>query len=374
MIVEPRVGGLFSGIGAHHSAISNLGLGKVVFQAEFDRETARAYNLLHGETKNLGDITQVESLSGDLQTDILFWTPPCQDISLANRHPKGNDRSSGTRSSLAYEVPRILRSTPERERPTYLVFEEVPMMISPRYMDNFKEIISELESLGYASRYAVLNAKDYGIAQFRRRVFMISSLNRIPPDFPKKVPLDKVIRDYLEDGIIPEKYYLPEDRIRGLIRSTEKEKARGNGFNFNPSDGDTIAHTITTCAGQRKIDNFIIERPNCVGKLSIKGYDCLKRVYSIDACSPTIPTGLSGNSQIKILCDPNKPRVRKLTPKECLRLMGYPDCEINSLLGEFSDTALYKFAGNSVCVNVYTEILKLIFKDIKRKTRAWEHE
>lgn len=110
-----RIGGFFSGIGAHHSAADRLGIDyEMVFQCEFDPQTAKAYDTIHGETKNLGDITTVHDIGGENRVDVLFWTPPCQDISAAGRGA-GNEKGSGTRSSLAFEVPRILANTGERE-------------------------------------------------------------------------------------------------------------------------------------------------------------------------------------------------------------------------------------------------------------------
>lgn len=365
-----RIGGMFTGVGAHHSAVSRLGIGKVIYQAEIDEKTARAYDLMHGETKNLGDVTQIESLTDDLRTDILIWSPPCQDISRSNRKAKGNARGSGTRSSLAFEVPRILANTPENERPQYMIMEEVKDMTSKRYKGNFDELLNELGRLGYASRYATLNAKDYGIAQSRERVYVISSLHRIPPEFPAPVPLKTVMNDYLDSGEIPDKYYLRKERVEGMILSTEKESARGNKFRFEPTDGDVIAKTITARAGTRKTDNYLIDRPRQIGELQIKGYDCTKRVWSKDACSPTIVTGTGGNTQVKILCD--QTRVRKLTPSECYRLMGFDQDEIDSVLDWFSDSVHYQLAGNSICVPVLTAILKQIYEDTQRGTRDWE--
>lgn len=116
-----RIGGMFSGIGAHHSAIDRIRERhpeqsfEVIFQCEFEPRTSKAYDIMHGATLNLGDITQVHDIGGELAVDILYWTPPCQDISNAGRKA-GNTKGSGTRSALAYEVPRILLNTPERER------------------------------------------------------------------------------------------------------------------------------------------------------------------------------------------------------------------------------------------------------------------
>lgn len=112
-----RIGGFFSGIGSHISACERLrdrADFEYVFQCELDERTAQANNVLHGEIPNLGDITQVHDIGGPLAVDILYWTPPCQDISIIGQKA-GNDKGSGTRSSLIYEVPRILAATAERE-------------------------------------------------------------------------------------------------------------------------------------------------------------------------------------------------------------------------------------------------------------------
>lgn len=258
-----RVGGFFSGIGAHHSAIERITHYRedidfdVIFQCEWDPKTSLAYDTIHGKTLNLGDITQVEDIGGDLAVDILYWTPPCQDISLAGKLA-GNKEGSETRSSLAFEVPRILKATPIADRPKYLVFEEVPMMISKSFFKNFKVILKKLEELGYRNNYGIMNAADYGVAQSRERCFMISKLGATPPDLPRPIPLNKRLKDYLESEPVDDCYYLSEERIKGLIWSNQKEECAGRGFRFQPTDGGGVAHTISTHAGGRKTDNFIL--------------------------------------------------------------------------------------------------------------------
>lgn len=257
-----RVGGFFSGIGAHHSAIDRIkglfpGLDfKVVFQCENDPKTALAYDLMHGKTPNLGDITAVHDIGGALAVDILFWTPPCQDISLAGRQA-GNNKDSGTRSSLAHEIPRILENTPERERPRYLIFEEVPTMLSYKFIDNFKEILARLSALGYNHQYGIMSATDYEIPQTRKRCFMISKLNGPAPPLPKPRSLTTCLKDYLEVEPVAPHYYLSDDRIKGLIWSNEKEQQANRGFKFEPTDGQTVDHTITCKEGQVKTSNYV---------------------------------------------------------------------------------------------------------------------
>lgn len=259
--MKVRVGGFFSGIGAHHSACDRVkdhfpGLEfEVVFQCDFDAKTAMAYDVLHGPTKNLKDVTIVDSIGGDLRVDILFHTPPCQDLSLAGKGAFAG--KNGTRSSLMYEVPRILGNTEERERPRYLVMEEVPMLVSKKNIEYFQLLLDELSALGYRHTYGVMNAADYGVAQSRKRLFVISKLGGDPPALPKPIPLTKCLRDYLEPEPVAESYYLSEERLKGLIWSNEKEEAKGYNYRFEPTDGGGTAVTLTSRNGSRKTDNYL---------------------------------------------------------------------------------------------------------------------
>lgn len=258
-----RVGGFFSGIGSHHSAVDRLDIPGVEFvvrwQCDFDERKVRAYDLMHGPTPNLGDITKVTDLDGERETDLVVWSPPCQSISIS-RHGcgEGNAKGSGTRSALAFEVPRILRNTVHR--PEYLIMEEVPMMVSEKYRSNFDELLSELSDLGYRHKWKVVNATEFGVGQSRRRCICVSRLNAEPPDFPTPSDGFRPLRDYLEDDeTVPESYFLNRSRLEGMVRSTEKERERGNGFRFRPylPPYEGASHAIVVNQG-RKYCTYII--------------------------------------------------------------------------------------------------------------------
>jgi DNA (cytosine-5)-methyltransferase 1 len=122
---------------------------------------------------------------------------------------------------------------------------------------------NELERLGYANFAQVLNSKDYGVPQNRERIFLVSIRiddvrDRPKYNFPKPFPLEKRLKDVLEDSV-DEKYYLSDERVEGLLNSTRKESERGNGFAFSPTDGDCDAHAIKTQEGSRKTDNFLFD-------------------------------------------------------------------------------------------------------------------
>jgi len=108
------------------------------------------------------------------------------------------------------------------------------MMISAKFRANFDALLNELSALGYRHEYGVLNASDCGVAQSRRRVFVISKLNEPAPKLPAPIPLTKRLKDYLEPEPVDKSYYLSEERLKGLIWSNEKEKSAGNGYRFDP--------------------------------------------------------------------------------------------------------------------------------------------
>lgn len=240
---------------------------KLVAWAEFDPESKAplhkqpaviAHNALfpQWENRNLGDITKVDWANVP-DCDLLFYSTPCQSISAAGLQ-HGFAEGSGTRSSIIWNV----RDAVIALKPKFLCLENVEAMVSGKFVGMFNLWQRELEKLGYANFAQVLNAKDYGTAQNRARIFLVSirvdDENNLPKFyFPKPFPLTKRLKDYLEDEV-DEKYYLSDERVQGFLDSTEKEQDRGNGFKFQPTNGDTVAHTVQTTQ-QRKTDNFLID-------------------------------------------------------------------------------------------------------------------
>ena len=458
---------LFSGIGAFEKALKNNSIDyKLVGFSEIDKYATKSYCAVHGvdESLNLGDVSKIDLAKlkelGDI--DLITHGSPCQDFSIAGRLA-GGDKGSGTRSSLMWCTVDIV----EAVRPKYVVWENVKNLLSAKNRHNFDGYLEIMDKLGYNSYYKVLNSKHYGIPQNRERVFTISirkdlGLNY---EFPVEIELTKKLKDVLEESV-DEKYYLSDKLIAGLIANTERQKAKGNGFTFETTDGDCVAKTVTTRVGAcRSGDNYI----QVVGKLDIKGHDCVKRVYSGEGIAPTLTDMQGGNRQPKIIVNepviaasrgrnPDRPgdrtpgipteqrleinkqgisntittvqkdnyviepclkikeatkagykeayagdgvnisgrmkyqrgnvqkemtqtlmangsergvvtpdmRIRKLTPRECWRLMGFGDEDADEDFDkardvEVSDTQLYKQAGNSIVVNVLEAVFKNLF-------------
>lgn len=405
---------LCAGYGSQALALKNLGIEVYSEIAEFDKYASQAYMQLHGETKNYGDIYTIDE-SKLPYFDMITYSTPCQDFSSAGKQA-GGDKGSGTRSSLLWECERIIRAV----KPKFLLMENVKNLLSKKHCHNFNEWFKVLEDMGYTNYYKVLNAKDYGIPQNRERIFCVSILGGGQYLFPNPKPLEKRLKDMLEDNV-PEKYYLSDKMIKLFIKKEEK------GWKFKPkNENDKIANCLTARYSKMGVtDNYIMAEPmaydeqngyirqdGCVGTLTTDGSSPKHnnrvvepkviqvgqiypdsgnpqagRIYDDNGISPAMDTCQGGNRMPKIIQNShgfnkggvfeNAPtitsggkyqdnnfvlenyRIRKLTPRECWRLMGVKDEQFDRLHG-ISNSQLYKLAGNSIVVDV----LEAIFKNL----------
>lgn len=225
----------FAGIGTQAMALKRIGIEiEHVGISEIDKYAIASYNAIHGDVKNYGDISKINGK--DLpQIDLFTWSFPCTDLSKAG---KKKGLHGGTRSGLAYEVLRIIKEMPIK--PTVLVMENVPDLISKVFKEGWQELYHEIEMLGYSNHVELLNAKDYGVAQNRNRVFMVSIMGDYSYSFPNKMPLEKRLKDYLMEKV-EEKYYLTDRQMAQIVNW----KSYQNPFNNVLSD-DSTSPTITT--------------------------------------------------------------------------------------------------------------------------------
>ena len=419
---EVNVFSLFSGIGAFEKALERKGIGyNLVNYCEFDKYASKSYSLIHKvpETLNLGDITKVKIDELEpYSADLITYGFPCQDISNAGKQRGFEHDGQLTRSGLFFYAAAIIG----RIQPKVAICENVKALVGKKFTKEFETVLSTLEDMGYTNYWQVLNAKDYGIPQNRERVFIVSVRNDIDKKytFPAPIKLELRLKDILEKEV-EEKYYL-KGLQDFFIKNSFEQEIKGNGFRFSPhiKNNADIAKTITTHNGSRMDDNYVIdvdsedaffkfdstnEKINMIGMLDIKGNEQVRRVYGTDGLSPTLNTMQGGNRQPKVLVreatkkgyaeavdgdsinlqQPNSKtrrgrvgkqvaqtlntapqqavvepslRIRKLTPKECFRLMGFDDADIDVLIENgISNTQLYKQAGTSLVVNVLEAIL-----------------
>ena len=284
---------LFAGIGACSKALTNLGIEhEIVDAVEIDKYAVQSFNAVHGTNFAPQDITKWDK---DIECDLIMHGSPCQDFSVAGKGA-GGDKDSGTRSSLMYETLRIV----EKLKPKYVIWENVKNLLSKKHRHNFDAYLDAMYDLGYENNYKILNAKDYGIPQNRERVFTVSIRKDIYKGyfFPAPVPLEKRLKDMLEDEV-DEKYYLSDAMLEYVLCPGTKT------YHRTPTLDNDVARTINATVAKMHragIDNYI-SSAKCqqVGTLNIKGQDCIKRVYSDNGLSPTLTNMQGGNRQPKIV-------------------------------------------------------------------------
>ena len=163
-------------------------------------------------------------------TYILTYSFPCQDLSNAGLL-QGMEKGSGTRSGLLWEVERLLNECHELDcLPQVLVMENVPGVCGSANLKPWNDWLDALEKLGYTNYWKILNAKDYGIPQNRKRCFMVSILGNYSYSFPRKIKLRYLLKDFIKKGV-DEKYYLSDEIVRGF---EEYAKQKGS-TDENPS-------------------------------------------------------------------------------------------------------------------------------------------
>lgn len=258
-------------------ALYNLGIssdGKVPMTLEqierrSDEWKQKVYNNIRSSNNLVNILTtkgkDLEIVEKDKYEYIMTYSFPCQDLSLAG---KGAGLGEGTRSGLLWQVERILLELKDlNELPQILLMENVPMILSPKYKDDFAKWDLALSKLGYKSYVKNLIATDYLIPQIRNRTFMISILGEYSYAFPNKLKKEYILKDFLEDDV-DEKYFLSDKMVKFFEENSRANEIKGNGFRFKPHDENSkYSYTITTRAGGRMDDNFII-----IPEKTIKGY------------------------------------------------------------------------------------------------------
>ncbi|MBO7692559.1 MAG: DNA (cytosine-5-)-methyltransferase [Methanobrevibacter sp.] len=218
---------LFAGVGSQSMALKRMGVDFESYKAvEFDEFAMKSYNSIHDTNFPTMDITKthasdLEIVDKDKYEYIMFYSFPCTDLSLAGRQA-GMSRDSGTRSGLLWEVERLLKELPKEQLPDVLIMENVPQVHSEKNLPDFEDWIDFLRKLGYSNFWQDLNAKDFGVPQNRDRCFMISMLGDYEYQFPRPIPLEKVIVDVLEDEV-DEKFFIRSEKAKLLIDQLIKD-------------------------------------------------------------------------------------------------------------------------------------------------------
>ena len=298
---------LFAGIGGIRQAFESAG-GKCVFSSEWNKFSQQTYEANFGEVPD-GDITKIDE-NEIPDHDILVGGFPCQPFSIAGVSTKNFlGREHGfkdiTQGTLFFDICRIIKA----KKPRAFLLENVKNLKSHDKGNTFKVILKALqEDLGYDIHYKVIDASSQ-VPQHRERIFIVGFDSPMEFEFPELADNRPILGDILEKNV-DKKYTLLDGTWNALQRHLEKHRAKGNGFGYNIADKSGIAKTLSA------------------------------RYYK-DGAEILISQG-------------EKKNPRRLTPRECARLMGFPE-EFKIVV---SDNQAYRQFGNAVVVPVVKEIAK----------------
>ncbi|HEM5984262.1 TPA: DNA cytosine methyltransferase [Streptococcus suis] len=351
---------LFAGIGGFRLGMESVGHECVGF-CEIDPFARKSYKAIHdteGEFE-FHDITRVtdESVRGIGRVDVICGGFPCQAFSIAGKRAGFED----TRGTLFFEIARFASIL----RPKYLFLENVTGLLNHDNGNTFETILGALDELGYDAEWQVFNSKNFGVPQNRERVFIIGHL---------RGACGRAIFPFGGDDEEASTY---KPRRVGNINPS------GNGMNGEVFDSDGLTPTLTTNKGEGQ--KIVVQIGNLLSTNSFGGNPQAGRVYDPNGVFPCLNTMQGGSREPKIIqrghgynqggehdiaptltsnsYQENNHlldgyRIRKLTPRECWRLQGFPDWAFDRAQAVNSNSQLYKQAGNSVTVNVIEAIAK----------------
>lgn len=420
---------LFSGIGSQAKALKNLGYDiNLVGTSEWDIHAIIAYDLIHNNAElpqdiaemnkeellgilkkytfsntgkaplefsslrtyslevlqhlylairrnnNYVDINTVEGKSLPDNIDILTYSFPCQDLSNVGAfhgYNKGIDKDSGSRSSLLWQVGRILSEMHENGKslPRFLLMENVPTLLSERHLGNFTTWICDLRELGYVSQYYQLNASDFGLPQNRPRLLMISvwvgdnkEENQLVVDYFRSKSAETIVADYRNS------IFFSQQTVQELLRTD---------YSRHELLEEAIESTPNDTVSRRKIWD---ENPQII----LPGYkynttiDVVRTITTKQDRNPN-----SGNLYFESGI-PGKGNFRYLTPRECMLFMGFTDSDFQRLKNNnmefhqgdalFSRDKVIRMAGNSIPVKllegIFLQIIQIdaLLKDYREKS------
>jgi len=373
-----RVGSDFSGVGAFNQALMRLGVQfEEVFACDMDKYARDTFIHNYGEPKYYPTNVYDREIPSE-SLDIYMTSPPCQAFSLAGKR-LGKDDKRGILFFNSHEFIQV-------NKPRFFIFENVKGLLSDDGGRTFQEWVNMLggksingvpvlfphdDSVPYHLYWKVLNAKNHGVPQNRERVFLIGirddADNRF--QFPREEHLTKRLKDVLEDDV-DDKYFLnykvineifvDNFKVKSATSKGYEEATDGDSINFKNINSETrrgrvgkgVAQTLESnnmsqgiVFNDKRLNKTISKNKFKIGEP--KGIDIYNQTVH-DEC-PTLKDPCHNDRRLFDGCT-----IRKFTPRECFRLMDFPD----TFTWNVSDSQAYKQAGNSIVVNVLYKILK----------------
>lgn len=353
---------MFSGIGGFRAGLERAGGYACTGHCEIDRHADRAYRAVHNVKESEVFYEDATTINPEEmpQFDLLCAGFPCQSFSIAGRR-KGFDDQRGT---LFFEIARVAG----KRRPAYLLLENVPGLLSHDRGRTFTAILSTLSQLGYHVEFQVLNSKDFGVPQSRKRLYIIGYLDpgcagKVLPFLGTNPETLKLLISGRQDSRVYDGGGLSKTLLARAGGPGGKTGLYAVGCDWKKGVTGEIDSAYTlTASGYRGLNRRHTQ--NAV--LEIK--DATKSGYKEASPGDSVDLGFAGQNTrrgrvgkgIAHTLDTGcaqgvvtpKLRIRRLMPRECFRLQGFSEAQIDKLLSVDSDTQAYKQAGNAVTVNV----------------------
>lgn len=405
-----KIGSDFSGVGAFNQALQRLGINyEEIFACDMDKYARQTFIENYGEPKYYPENVYDREIPKE-SLDIYMTSPPCQAFSLAGKRKGENDK----RGILFYNSHEfILKNKPryfifenvkgllsDAKGRTFQIWLD---MLGGKSVNGNPVIFPREDAVPYHVYWKVINAKDHGVPQNRERVFIIGIRDDKDNvfNFPKEEHLIKKLKDILETEV-DEKYFLTDKTIDSFLKHKKRHQEKGTGFQWQPKDENDIANCLRANGSLCPTDNTLwiadyrndeglrirkdnispcmtssmkggewkanqgTRNPPIVGftnnkrlnenlekqkgklkdKMLLDSYN--KTTYEDFSC--TIDTRINASNNHHLI---DTYKIRKLTPRECFRLMDFPD----TFKWSVSDTQAYKQAGNSIVVNVLCKLI-----------------
>ena len=349
-----RIGSLFSGIGAFEQALSKLNIKyEIIFASDNDPFVKQSYFANYKIKENcwFDDVQKIKGPKFKNRIDLLVGGAPCQSFSMIGKRMGLNDDRGNLSLHFIKKINEI--------KPKIFIFENVKAIMN---VDNglaWKTLITLFNKTGYSIHYNLLNAKNFGIPQNRERLFLIGFKNNYEFKFPKEIILKNTMQDFLEDNH-DETFNLPPKGVAFVTKEKNIKKKytqidgkialcqkRNQQFNWHGDFVKTKNQELKKYILSEKVKKYVLSSGT-------------KNFYSkpeidLKIARPLISTmHKMHRSGVDNYVSVNKEKIRKLTPRECLRLMGFPD----SFKQVVSNTQMYRQAGNSIVVNKIVALFK----------------
>lgn len=327
-----KVFDMFAGYGGAEFALKKVGMPhKCIGYSEIKKHAIKCFEKNHPGIRNYGDCTQINP--NELPDfDLLTGGFPCQAFSEAGKHKGELD----TRGTLFYDIIRIA----EVKKPKYMLLENVKGLTFQNHKKTFDKILSELDRIGYNVYWKVMNSKDYGTPQSRERVIFVCFRKDIHKTFafPKEEPLKIYLKDLIEKDV-PEKYKFTEKRFNGFLKDR-----------FPSGDDEHIVSVAIRNKNRSKHQQLGLPYGTFPKQYHLVFNKDLGVSYAVKSASHEF-----------MIATMKLENLRGLTPKECFRLMGFFNDEIN--LEGLSESQKYDLAGNGWDINLVGKVFSKMFEN-----------